>query len=151
MSAAISNQRCDRPLFRQNDSCVNQCGNSNFANLVTRTCESCVTRCRVCLSRDYCLECVTGFVAVDGRCLVRAQCQTPQISDSGNCVDSCPVGKYTSEGRCLRRCPQGSFFWNGLCYDTCPPEARLFTDHACVGVCPRGTSLIDGVCATLTN
>ena len=151
MSAAISNGRCDRPLFRQNDTCVDQCGVSTFANLATRTCEPCGTRCRVCLSRDYCLECTTGFVAVDGRCFARAQCQAPRVSESGTCVESCPAGTFVSEGRCVRRCPQGSFFWNGLCYDTCPPEGRLYTDHACVAACPRRTTLIDGVCATLTN
>lgn len=151
MSAAISNGRCEMPFLRQNGVCVERCGNGSFANLASRTCETCAARCRVCLNRDYCLECASGFIAVDGRCLARAQCQAPRVSDGGACVESCPVGMFVSEGRCVRRCPQGAFFWNGLCYSTCPPEGRLFTDHACVSTCPRGTTVIDGVCATLTN
>jgi hypothetical protein len=151
VSTTVSTNRCDHPLFRQSNSCVDRCLNSTFANLATRACEACGARCQSCFSRDYCLECTTGFVAVDGRCIARVQCQAPRVSDSGTCVDSCPSGTFVSEGRCVRRCPQGSFFLNGLCYDTCPPEARLFTDNACVAICPRGSVLIDGVCANLTN
>ena len=92
----IGPSRCESPTFRENGTCVDRCANSSFPNLVTRTCESCGSRCQSCLDSDYCLQCITGFVAVDGRCVARAQCQAPRVSDAGRCVDSCPTGTFNS-------------------------------------------------------
>lgn len=137
------------PTFKQNNVCIERCSNGTFPNIDTRTCDSCASRCQSCLNKDYCLECVSGSVAVEGRCVVQARCTAPKVSDSGDCVDACQVGMSAIDGRCVRRCPQGAFFWSGFCYNTCPVEAPLFTDNACVIDCPQGAVNIDGVCATL--
>ena len=144
------NSRCEVPTFKLNGACVDRCSNTTFPNIDTRTCESCQSRCQSCLNKDYCMECASGYAAIEGKCTLQAKCTPPKLSESGICVDSCQVGSYPSDGRCVRRCPSGSFFWNGLCYNTCPTEAPLFTDNACVSACPQGSVNIDGVCATLT-
>lgn len=132
-----------------NNACVEGCPNGTFPNIDSRTCDSCASRCQLCLNRDFCLECTNGSVAIEGRCVLQTRCTSPQVSDSGECVNSCQVDSYANEGRCVRRCPAGSFFWSGLCFSTCPVEAPLFTDNGCVIVCPQGSVNIDGVCATL--
>jgi len=85
------------------------------------------------------MQCVDGYYAADGKCVLQAKCTAPKVSDSGSCVDSCPVGSYADNGRCVRRCPSGSYFFNSFCYNTCPTEANLFTDYACVSSCPKGS------------
>ncbi len=71
--------------------------------------------------------------------MLKANCAGSQVSENGVCVDTCQFGTYNDNGLCVRRCPPGSYYYNLVCYITCPSEARLFTDHACVNACPKGT------------
>jgi len=132
-----------------NGACVDSCGNGFFPNSNSRTCDACSTNCQSCLNAGFCLTCTTGFASVDGRCVSQSSCTSSQFAYNGGCVNACPSGTFTSNGRCVRSCPAGSFYFGNWCYSTCPTEAPNKTDNSCVATCPNGTTLIDGVCATL--
>lgn len=100
-------------------------------NNVTMVCEACKSPCSTCTWSNSCLSCIS-----------------PYIYYNGECIQTCPAGKYNNSQLCLD-CPM----FCGTCYlssdqincPSCVANAYYY-GYTCVGTCPNNTYLKEPFC-----
>ena len=111
---------CQFPQFQQGSSCVSACQVGFYGNSATRICEKCSNHCFLCLNFDHCLDCVPGYVPIDGSCVPSLGCNEFQVQFKGKCLDGCPIGTYRSGATCKAVCLPSRYYYDGFCYSDCP-------------------------------
>ena len=86
--ARTSPSICPLPQFQKGSTCVGNCGLGYFPNQATRICEQCIENCLVCQDTVSCSQCGSGYLPVDGVCILSLGC--PGVQYRGECLESCP-------------------------------------------------------------
>lgn len=107
-------------------SCVEVCPNGTYegSSGVGVTCLSCDDLCEVCSGSNQCLQCTTGYVLENGKCLM--ECTDGFYKDSS--VNTCKPCDTTCK-TCNAALPTSCL--------TCPPDT-LHQLHSCVTTCDTG-------------
>lgn len=148
--AATPQTGCSYPYFLSNGVCVSNCPSGAYADTQNRLCKLCSSNCFSCLTNTFCYACNAGFDLSNGICIAATiNCPTGQFRYNGVCYTNCPAGTCEQGSFCQRTCSAGTWSYNGGCYRTCP--TTLTTADACVNSCPSGTSLVNGVCQTVSQ
>ena len=136
---------CSYPYFLSNGVCISNCPASTYADSSSRVCRPCSSNCFSCLTNTFCYACNAGYDLSNGVCIASSvSCPAGQLRYNGVCYTSCPEGTCPQGNYCQRTCPAGTWSHNNGCYRNCP--TKYTTNDACVDSCPRGTSLVNGVC-----
>lgn len=142
---------CASPKILLQGACVDECTKGTFRN-ASNECENCDPSCETCTGPDSCTPpCPTGF-----------------IFDNGNCINTCPDGKYKDDDQCSPctethcevckpttdgdecvRCELPYILRDGNCVEDCPPGTHYDSDKNICTNCPRGCTLClpDGSCS----
>lgn len=112
---------------------MSACQVGYYGNIQTRVCEKCSNHCLLCLHAHTCLQCVPGYIPLDGVCVDSLSCSAYQSQYNGICVDGCPIGTCKDGYTCKPVCLEGRYFHDGFCYTDCPTGHH--TPEACVQNC----------------
>jgi hypothetical protein len=108
--------------FLINGVCSATCPDSYYANVLTKTCNSCIPNCLKCSDSLKCIKCKSGyFLDVSGQsCLNTCPLGTATIDDkcSSCTVENCAICDPNNLGQCMD-CMNNTFLKNNTCTTDC--------------------------------
>jgi len=116
--------------------CLSACATSEYGDIITRNCYSCISPCLSCSSAIGCLSCNAYYLLYQNQCLFISRCPTNSYLLNQTCLANCSsLWADSASAACIAACspPSLKVIENSykFCVPTCPSNYYVDVNYIC--------------------
>ncbi|CAG9322898.1 unnamed protein product [Blepharisma stoltei] len=116
-NATLSSGQCSCSVgfIRKENTCVDDCGDGYFLNLVENKCSKCPDYCKTCFNSSTCMICYSDYLKVDSQCTCPDGSYIDQYGKCSQCRYPCKTCTSSSYN-CLTCAEKSPVLWSSSCF-----------------------------------